>query len=173
MRAIHIASLDKPRPVVVLTRDVARPVLTNVTVAPISTRIRGLAVEVRVGVRNGQAPGSGQHARDSGRTAPDNLRGKSRGSGRQNQSARSIPVRRSCRNPASLFLLKPRPLAPLRISSGYTEWHLPMNPEAFLRWDKVVMGAVDGTCWRELGALCGAKSQWTNGTDSSISAVGP
>ena len=53
MRPIHIASLDKPRPVVVLTREIARPVLTNVTVAPITTRIRGLAVEVPVGARNG------------------------------------------------------------------------------------------------------------------------
>jgi mRNA interferase MazF len=53
MRAIHIASLDKSRPVLVLTRDIARPVLTNVTIAPISSRIRGLAVEVPVGVRNG------------------------------------------------------------------------------------------------------------------------
>jgi mRNA interferase MazF len=53
MRPIHIASLDKPRPVLVLTRDLARPVLTNVTVAPITSRVRGLAVEVPVGVRNG------------------------------------------------------------------------------------------------------------------------
>jgi mRNA interferase MazF len=53
MRAIHIASLDKSRPVLVLTRELARSVLTNVTVAPISTRIRGLAVEVPVGINNG------------------------------------------------------------------------------------------------------------------------
>ena len=53
MRPIHVAQLDKPRPVLVLTREVARPVLVNVTVAPITTRVRGLAVEVPVGVRNG------------------------------------------------------------------------------------------------------------------------
>jgi mRNA interferase MazF len=53
MRPIHIAQLDKSRPVLVLTREVARPVLFNVTVAPITTRIRGLAVEVPVGARNG------------------------------------------------------------------------------------------------------------------------
>ena len=53
MRPIHIAQLDKVRPVLILTRDIARPVLTNVTVAPITTRPRGLAVEVPVGVRNG------------------------------------------------------------------------------------------------------------------------
>jgi mRNA interferase MazF len=53
MRSIHIASLDKRRPVLVLTRDLARPVLMNVTVAPITTWARGLAVEVPVGLRNG------------------------------------------------------------------------------------------------------------------------
>lgn len=53
MRPIHVAQLDKTRPVLVLTREVARAVLTTVTVAPITTRIRGLAVEVPVGARNG------------------------------------------------------------------------------------------------------------------------
>jgi mRNA interferase MazF len=48
-----VARLDKPRPVLVLTRDVARAALQNVTVAPITARIRGLAVEVPVGPRNG------------------------------------------------------------------------------------------------------------------------
>ncbi len=53
MRPIHIAQLDKARPVLVLTREVARPVLRNVTVAPITTNVRRLAVEVPVGSRNG------------------------------------------------------------------------------------------------------------------------
>ncbi len=53
MRPIHIAQLDKPRPVLVLTRELARPVLRSVTVAPITSRVRGLAVEVPVGQRNG------------------------------------------------------------------------------------------------------------------------
>ncbi len=53
MRPIHLAQLDKVRPVLVLTREVARPVLRNVTVAPITSRVRGLAVEVPVGIRNG------------------------------------------------------------------------------------------------------------------------
>jgi mRNA interferase MazF len=53
MRPIHIANLDKPRPVLVLTREVARAILVNVTVAPITSRIRGLAVEVPVGSANG------------------------------------------------------------------------------------------------------------------------
>jgi mRNA interferase MazF len=53
MRPIHIARLDKPRPVVVLTRELIRPRLTNVTVAPITSRIRGLSTEVPVGPRNG------------------------------------------------------------------------------------------------------------------------
>jgi mRNA interferase MazF len=53
MRPIHIAELDKSRPVLVLTREVARPVLRNITVAPITSRVRGLAVEVPIGPRNG------------------------------------------------------------------------------------------------------------------------
>jgi len=53
MRPIHIARLDKPRPVVVLTRELIRPRLTNVTVAPITSTIRGLSTEVLVGPENG------------------------------------------------------------------------------------------------------------------------
>jgi mRNA interferase MazF len=53
MRPIHVAQLDKARPVLVLTREVVRPHLTTVTVAPITTTIRGLSSEVRLDVRNG------------------------------------------------------------------------------------------------------------------------
>ncbi len=53
MRPIHIAHLDKARPVVVLTRDIVRPMLASVTIAPITSRVRGLSVEVPVGTRNG------------------------------------------------------------------------------------------------------------------------
>ena len=53
MRPIYIARLDKKRPVLVLTRELVRPHLTNVTVAPITTTIRGLSTEVPVGSRNG------------------------------------------------------------------------------------------------------------------------
>ena len=41
------------RPVVVLTRDEAIPLLRRVTVAPITSRIRGLPSEVRVGQAEG------------------------------------------------------------------------------------------------------------------------
>lgn len=53
MRPIHIAQLDKARPVLILTREVVRPHLTNVTVAPITTTVRGLATEVPVDAVNG------------------------------------------------------------------------------------------------------------------------
>lgn len=53
MRPIHLARLDKVRPVLVLTREVVRPYLHNVTVAPITSRIRGLSTEVAVGRANG------------------------------------------------------------------------------------------------------------------------
>jgi mRNA interferase MazF len=55
MRPIHIARLDKSRPVLVLTRELVRPHLATVTVAPITTTIRGLSTEVSVGVANGLA----------------------------------------------------------------------------------------------------------------------
>ena len=53
MRPIHTAELDKARPVLVLTRELVRPHLTRVTVAPITTNARGLSTEVPVGAANG------------------------------------------------------------------------------------------------------------------------
>ena len=53
MRPIYTARLDKTRPVLVLTRELVRPYLTRVTVAPITTTIRGLSTEVPVGRANG------------------------------------------------------------------------------------------------------------------------
>jgi mRNA interferase MazF len=55
MRPIHVARLDKARPVLVLTRELVRPHLTTVTVAPITTTIRGLSTEVSVDAANGLA----------------------------------------------------------------------------------------------------------------------
>jgi mRNA interferase MazF len=53
MRAIHIARLDKARPVLILTRELVRPHLRTVTVAPITTTVRGLSTEVSVDRANG------------------------------------------------------------------------------------------------------------------------
>lgn len=53
MRPLHLAQLDKVRPVVVLTREIVRPYLRNVTVAPVTSTIRGLSTEVPVGTANG------------------------------------------------------------------------------------------------------------------------
>ena len=53
MRPICLAQLDKVRPVLVLTREVVRPHVGRVTVAPITTTIRGLSTEVPVGSANG------------------------------------------------------------------------------------------------------------------------
>jgi mRNA interferase MazF len=58
MRPIHIAQLDKGRPVVVLTREVVRPHLNTITVAPLTTTIRGLSTEVPVDTANGLAQAS-------------------------------------------------------------------------------------------------------------------
>lgn len=53
MRPIYLARLDKSRPVLVLTREVVRPHMNTVTVAPITTTIRGLSTEVPLGPANG------------------------------------------------------------------------------------------------------------------------
>ena len=54
MRAIHLAELGtKLRPVLVLTREIARPVLNTVTVAPVTSTIRDIPTEVRLGPKNG------------------------------------------------------------------------------------------------------------------------
>lgn len=53
MRPIHSARLDKTRPVLILTRELVRPHLTRVSVAPITSTIRGLSTEVPVGSANG------------------------------------------------------------------------------------------------------------------------
>jgi mRNA interferase MazF len=55
MHPIHIAHLDKARPVLLLTRELVRPHLTTVTVAPITTTVRGLSSEVPLDAANGLA----------------------------------------------------------------------------------------------------------------------
>ena len=53
MREICLAHLDRTRPVVVLTRHIAREAMTKVTVAPITSTIKGLYSEVRLDTANG------------------------------------------------------------------------------------------------------------------------
>jgi mRNA interferase MazF len=53
MRDIHVAHLDKARPVVVLTREPVRAAMRRVTVAPITSTVKGLSTEVAVGTVNG------------------------------------------------------------------------------------------------------------------------
>lgn len=53
MRPIHIAQLDKARPVLVLTRELVRPHLNTVTIAPITSTVRGLSTELPVDAANG------------------------------------------------------------------------------------------------------------------------
>jgi mRNA interferase MazF len=55
MRAIHVAQLDKARPVLILTRELVRPHMRTVTVAPITKTVRGLSSEVGVDATNGLA----------------------------------------------------------------------------------------------------------------------
>jgi mRNA interferase MazF len=53
MRDIYIAHLDKARPVVVLTREAVRSAMRRVTVAPITSTMKGLSTEVAIGIANG------------------------------------------------------------------------------------------------------------------------
>lgn len=53
MRPIHLARLDKTRPVLILTRAVIRPHLSRVTIAPVTSTARGLSTEVPIGPANG------------------------------------------------------------------------------------------------------------------------
>jgi mRNA interferase MazF len=53
MRPIHLARLDKPRTVLILTRELVRPHLHTVTVAPLTKTISGLSTEVLCGPANG------------------------------------------------------------------------------------------------------------------------
>lgn len=53
MREIVLAHLDKTRPALILTREPARGAMTKVTVAPITSTIKGLTSEVAVGRANG------------------------------------------------------------------------------------------------------------------------
>jgi mRNA interferase MazF len=53
MRPIHLARLDKVRPVVIMTREQVRSAMSKITVIPITGRIRGLSSEASVGPRNG------------------------------------------------------------------------------------------------------------------------
>lgn len=53
MRAIALVQLDKRRPALVLTRRSKLHLLEWVTVAPITSTIRGITSELPVGPRNG------------------------------------------------------------------------------------------------------------------------
>jgi mRNA interferase MazF len=53
MRSIVIAHLDKARPAVILTRSEVLNVRRSVTIAPITSTIRGLSTEVVLGPANG------------------------------------------------------------------------------------------------------------------------
>ena len=55
MRPLHWATLDKRRPVLVLTRELMVGRMSTVTVAPVSSTMHGLATEVLVGPANGLA----------------------------------------------------------------------------------------------------------------------
>jgi mRNA interferase MazF len=53
MRSIAVVRLDQPRPALILTRPAVLHLLSWVTVAPITSMVRGLTSELPVGARNG------------------------------------------------------------------------------------------------------------------------
>ncbi|MBT2271929.1 type II toxin-antitoxin system PemK/MazF family toxin [Rhodococcus qingshengii] len=78
MRPIHDAQLDTVCPVLVLTRELVRPHLESVTVAPIRFEGRGLSTEVRLGEDNGVEKGSVADC-DAVTTIPASALGANRG----------------------------------------------------------------------------------------------
>jgi mRNA interferase MazF len=78
MREVCLAQLDKTRPVVVLTREPARAVMTKVTVAPITSTVKGLASEVPVG-RSCGLDHEGAISLDNVTTIPAHLLGRTIG----------------------------------------------------------------------------------------------
>ena len=78
MREICLVRLDKTRPALVLTREVARGAMTKVTVAPITTTLKGLSSELRVGPDNG-LDHDGAVALDNVLTVPTSLLGRAVG----------------------------------------------------------------------------------------------
>ncbi|ATH96053.1 MULTISPECIES: type II toxin-antitoxin system PemK/MazF family toxin [Dermabacter] len=78
MREICLAKLDKTRPVLVLTREVARSAMTKVTVAPITSTVKGLSSEVELGERNGLDHRSAASL-DNAVTIPSSLLGRTIG----------------------------------------------------------------------------------------------
>lgn len=52
MRLLHWATLDKRRPVLVLTREAMVGRMSTVTVAPVTSTVHGIATEVPVSLRN-------------------------------------------------------------------------------------------------------------------------
>ena len=92
MREICLASLDKTRPVLILTRAAARSAMTKVTVAPITTTVKGLSSEVSVGPANGLAQ-FGAVSIDNVVTIPSHLLGRTVGyltAEQEHQLARAI-----------------------------------------------------------------------------------
>lgn len=53
MREICLVHLDKTRPALVLTREPTRFVMSKVTIAPITSTVKGLSSEVLLGSQNG------------------------------------------------------------------------------------------------------------------------
>lgn len=78
MREICLVRLDKVRPALVLTREGARGAMTKVTVAPITSTLKGLSSEVRVGPSNG-LDHEGAVALDNVVTVPTDLLGRTVG----------------------------------------------------------------------------------------------
>ena len=86
MREICLVRLDKTRPALVLTREAARAEMTKVTVAPLTTTIKGLSSEVLVGPHNGLDQDC-VVALDNVITVPVNLLGRTVGYLRAEQEA--------------------------------------------------------------------------------------
>jgi len=92
VREICLVRLDKTRPAVVLTRQAARTAMTKVTIAPITSTIKGLSSEVPVGRHNG-LDHDGVISLDNILTVPTRLLGRTVGfltSDQESELARAV-----------------------------------------------------------------------------------
>lgn len=92
MREICLVRLDKSRPALVLTREAARGAMTKVTVAPVTTTVKGLSSELLVGPENGLDHPCAV-ALDNVVTVPTRLLGRTVGyltAGQESELARAV-----------------------------------------------------------------------------------
>lgn len=98
VRLYHFAQPDKKRPVVVLTRDSAIDYLSSVTVAPITSTVRGVPSEVQLDEEDGMKSHSAINLHNTVTVSKDRLgkRVAQLSSARMNEVCRALRFTLGC-----------------------------------------------------------------------------